>query len=196
MPNSFLVTDRTAGNFRLSLADGGELPVTPGVGSGSGTVTNVSGTAPITVTNPTTTPVVALTSPSRGYGIGTLDNPLGALFATVATVTLVPTNTGKLQISPWVSVLNGNAEVPQTFQYQVTDGTHVLFTSPQIQAPANATGSHAVTIDSDLNAGGTPETYPLGVSVTINLQILDVHNSGQLSLAAGASGLLVKENVV
>jgi hypothetical protein len=191
----FLITKRDGANLMLALADGGAVEVFDNPGAGSG-VTNVTATAPVTSTGGLT-PNIALTSPSRGYGIGTVDNPIGAAYATIATVTLVPSNTGKLQISPWGAVLNGNAEVPETFQYQLIDGANnVLFTSPQIQAPANATGSFAVTIDSDLNAGGTPETYALGVPVTINLQIKDVHNSGQLSIAAGASGLLVKENVV
>jgi hypothetical protein len=188
---NFLVTDRAGGNIRLSQADGGELLVQPGVGTGN--VTTVTATAPITSTGGAA-PNIAATSPSRVYGIGVGQNPIATSPGTpIATATLTPSNTGKLQITAWLNVVN-IVEAAHSYAFTITDGLgNTLFTSPFVEVPFNASGWASVTIDSDLNAGGTPHTYALGVPTMLTLTVIAV-DASSLAVAAGGSGLLVKEN--
>lgn len=70
---AFITTTQEGGNFSLSLADGGSLPVqaNPAL-PGTGTVTSVTGTAPIVITgSPTATPNVTI-APATDATAGSL----------------------------------------------------------------------------------------------------------------------------
>lgn len=194
MPN-FLVTDRAGGNLRLALADGGELPVQPGAGTGAG-VTVVTATAPITSTGGTS-PNIAATNPSRVYGRGsaaTLTNSPQI----IADGALVPSNTGKLQISVWTIVANSSPDVVRQFVPAIVDGSsNLLWNGTPVSVAAGSSAAFAVTIDSDLPTGGsaTPHTYTLGVTATINFTLAELSaSSGFLTTSDGSSGILIKEN--
>jgi hypothetical protein len=65
---AFLTTVQEGGNFEVSLADGGTLPLqsAPAI-PGTGTVTSVTGTPPIVITgSPTSTPNVTITAATDG----------------------------------------------------------------------------------------------------------------------------------
>jgi hypothetical protein len=196
----FLTTDGdgSVGNaFGLAKIDGGVLPVILAPAPpGTGTVTTVTATGPVTITGvPTVTPNVTLTSPSRVYANATPLVPLTGSFTIFAQATLTPSNTGKLQISVQAVVFN-NSEVTGDYQVQIDDGTHTLYSSNAIITPTAAENIFAITIDSDLPTGsGTPETYPLGVPVTIFMRLRESPTIAGF-LQATSGGLLVKENVV
>ena len=159
-------------------------------------MTTVTASGPVTSSGGAT-PNIALTSPSRGYGQGSAAT-LTTSPQTVADVLLVPSNTGKLQISAWC-IVNSADESEQEYVVGISDGTHVLFESAPITIAAGGTSTFAVTIDSDLPTGNgtTPATYLLGSPVTISLVLAELGGStGDLTLAQFGSGILVKENVV
>jgi hypothetical protein len=195
----FLISKQDGANMMMALADGGavEVLIQPG---GGGIVTITTNTT-LTVTSPggPTTNVI-VTPPARAYGAG-IATALLTGFLNIAQATVTPATTGKLQISVWGVVKNTNGEVTRRLNWRIQDGAaNTLFVGPPITVTSNgtadATATFATVIDSDLltGPGVVAETYPLGVPVTLFLQLSEDVGS-DLTVAVASTGILVKENI-
>jgi hypothetical protein len=115
---------------------------------------------------------------------------------------VVPQTTGKFLISVWGLVDNTDTAGAHDYEFNVNDGTNILYSSGLITIPiANgspptgvigSTFSATFWSDNPTNSG-TPETYAVGVGVTFNLNMDDPNGTGKLLIPRACAGICVTE---
>lgn len=155
---------------------------------GAGTVTDVTGTAPIVITNPTTTPNVAVATPARTYLKG------GALTLNAgsqvnATGTITPTNSGKIKVTVTGVLHNSDTSATQHPCVLNVSASAVSGAANQSLDTFNGTpgaaaaGKTPFSFVVDLDQATTPHTFALGEVVTVNVNLTG-DASGDLSVVA------------
>lgn len=170
-----------------------------GLGTGAGgTVTSVSGTAPITVATGTTTPVVGVTKPVRAYGQNAAPiNLVSPVPVIGAFVTFTPTTSGKMTV--FVTGVVDNADSTSTARDLIITLSVAGATTPAIftQGTYTSTGGPAKTeafaISVPLDLLAAPTTFGIGVASRINVVVATNDSSSQLTIPAGGLQLTVQE---
>jgi hypothetical protein len=148
-----------------------------GGGGGGGTVTNVTGTSPVTVTSPSTTPNISLTTIPTTLGgtglttIGTNGQVLSSNGTTLQYITLPTPVTSVSATSPLAS--SGGATPTISIASSTGTGSVVLQTSPQILTLVEVRNPAASSEALLIAAAGDP-----GTTGTINQSTLSLRTIG------------------
>ncbi len=170
--------------------------ITPPAWGGAGTVTNVTGTAPITSTGGAT-PAIGITKPVRAFGTNAGLVTLTAAAQIVASALFTPATSGKMTI--FVSGVVDNGDSSSTVRPVVTSlsvaasATPAIFTqiTQNIPGSSTPTGS-AVAACVPLDLLGAPTTFVVGVASRVNVNMIG-DGSGQLTIPIGGVQIYAQE---